>query len=291
MMSRILQLRHTLTKLGTAAMNASQQAQAQPQPQTQQQQQQQPRDAYAFGNVTPKSEHASTPEPVDPYVVDSSTIQSCFAALEDFDAWDADAPSYWSSMFEDRTVPRALGEVASSRLHYDPETACTIILIRSARLILMFSMLDYHARMQMATEGEYSRAGGGMVWIDCVPALEQDIRSTISDMLWCVPYALGDVDLTGKVASIQHDGAGALVILQSMRLVTYCRFATLEQTQMAQNILNRMNTTIGVRSAISWDEEIESKENLEAFQGLTVSDAAFTPPSSNVTPSPRQYSQ
>jgi hypothetical protein len=272
---------------GTTAVNVSLQRQQKQQQQQQAPQQQSPTDPY--GNVSPKSEQTSSPEPfIDPYVdpyIDSATIQSCFEALEDFDGWDADAPSYWKSMFEDRTAPGALGEVASSRLHYDVETACTIILIRSARLILMHGMLDYHARMQMATAGEYGRVGGGMVWNDCVPALEQDTRSTISDMLWCVPYALGDVDLTGKVASIQHDGAGALVILQSMRLVTYCRFATPEQTLTAQNILNRMNTTIGVRSAISWDEEIDSQQNLAAFQGLTVSDVAFTPPST-VTPSP-----
>ncbi|KAM0664392.1 hypothetical protein ACQRIU_006974 [Beauveria bassiana] len=227
---------------------------------------------------------------MDPYI-DTTAVQSCFEVLEDFDEWDADAPSYWRSTFEDRTAPASLGDFAFLQLHYDVETACVIILIRSARLILLHGMVDYHARMQMATAGEYGRIGGGLPWNDCVPALEQDIRSTISDMLWCVPYALGDVDHMGKMASIQSDGAGALVILQSMRLVTYCRLATQEQKLAAQSILNRMNITIGVRSAISWDEEVESKANLAAFQGLTVSNAAFTSPSTFTPPPPQQHFQ
>lgn len=176
-------------------------------------------------------------------------IEECFESLHEFATWDMEAASYWQNTFEGRTVPTTLGEVAFGSRYYDPETACTIILVRCSRLILILSMLEYRDRM-IAMGDEEATAQ----WADCVPALIQDLRSTIDDMLSCVPYALGDLDPSGRPVSMGYDGAGALVILQPVRLVTYCRHTTPQQAQASQDILNRLNTTMGIRSAISWEE-------------------------------------
>ncbi|KAF5974253.1 c6 transcription [Fusarium coicis] len=62
---------------------------------------------------------------------------------DEFDDWDEEAPFYWRNTFESRTVPIALGKVATGSHYYDHETACTIILIRLSRLILLISLLEY----------------------------------------------------------------------------------------------------------------------------------------------------
>ena len=38
----------------------------------------------------------------------ASVIQGCFETLDDFQAWDAEAASYWESMFHGRGSPTAL---------------------------------------------------------------------------------------------------------------------------------------------------------------------------------------
>lgn len=184
--------------------------------------------------------------------IDAPLIRECFEYLDEFTAWDSEAAKYWKLNFEDRVFPATLGEPATGVGHYDPETACTIILVRCSRLILLMSMLEYRDRMQLVTGGAYGLVGIGAQWADFVSTLEHDIRSTIDDMLYCVPYALGDLDPKGRHTSAAYDGAGALVIVQPMRLVTFCRHATRQQEQAAQRILSRINTTMGIKSAIPW---------------------------------------
>jgi hypothetical protein len=181
-------------------------------------------------------------------------LQACFEALEEFDTWDAEAEPFWKQTFEGLTVPAALGEMARSATYYDPQTACTIILIRSARLVLLLSLVEYHGRMQRVTGGEYGSGERGVAWACCIPVLERDIGSTIDDVLSSVPHALGDVDPSGRPASMACDGAGALVIMQSIRLVTHCCYATPEQLRTAQKVMHRIYGTVGIRSAVPLDK-------------------------------------
>ncbi|KAJ8120369.1 hypothetical protein ONZ43_g2910 [Nemania bipapillata] len=189
------------------------------------------------------------------YQTDQYILQECFESLEEFDRWDTEAGPYWKDTFDGRSIA-ALGELATSAAYYDPKTACIIILVRSARLVLLLSILEYYDAIRGAcSEAEAWRIGDRAAWENCVPILQQKTRLTIDDMLYCVPFALGDLGPDGSPVSIPPDGAATLVVFQPMRLVTYCAYATPVQRQRSQDILSRMKTGIGVRSAIPWDEQ------------------------------------
>lgn len=220
-----------------------------------------------LGNTAPQpdvdmSSPASSYEHVDADTM--ARIQTCFETLEEFDAWDAEAASYWQNTFSCRAAPTTLGSLASNATYYDPETACIIILVRSARLILLTSMLVYFGKsQQMATHGggmgsneeAYGQHHHNGVWGECIPLLENDARKTIDDILAAVPYALGDIDQRGLPTSMAHDGAGALVITQSIRLITSNHYCTPDQLERAHSILHRINGVIGIRAAKGWDGE------------------------------------
>lgn len=159
----------------------------------------------------------------------TSVIQGCFETLDDFQTWDAEAVSHWATLFQGRGTPTAPGKVASVA-HYDAETACTIILIRSARLILLMSMIAY---IDMA---------------EWTPVLENEVEMVISDMLACVPHALGEQDPAG-LSSVSYDGASAVMIHQPMRLLASCAYTTPEQLRSVNDILARLNAGIGIRAA------------------------------------------
>ncbi|KAK9791695.1 hypothetical protein SCARD494_07484 [Seiridium cardinale] len=182
-----------------------------------------------------------------------SLLRACFEALDEFDSWDLDAGCYWKRAFEGRSAPAALGEVATKAKFYDPETACTIILVRSARLVLLLTILEHYESTRVSSsDTEHGAIDEASAWMECVPILKQNIGSTIDDMLRSVPFAMGDLDANGHPVSMPHDGAAALVILQPIRLVTYCPFATKQQKSNSQDILDRINRAIGVRAATSW---------------------------------------
>jgi len=185
---------------------------------------------------------------------DAPILQACFEALGEFDTWDAEAEAYWKSTFDGRSIPAALGELAAREAYYDPKTACIIILVRSARLIMLLSILEYHDTIRVSNGDEPWSVGDESAWADCIPVLEHSVRLTIDDMLCCVPFALGDLSPDGQSANMPYDGAAALVITQPMRLVTYCAYATPEQRQRSQEILIRMRSVIGLRSAVSWEQ-------------------------------------
>ena len=178
----------------------------------------------------------------------TSIIQSCSETLDDFHQWDVEAADYWDSMFKGRGSPTALGEVASGTTHYDVETACTIILIRSARLILLMSMIAHHYLHEQRTSIGVSLA-------EYIPFLEMDVTAVLDDILASVPYALGDVGRGGLPGTVAHDGAAAIVIVHSIRLVSSCAYLTPEQDRKATEILARLNAGIGIRAAVVLGEE------------------------------------
>ncbi|KAM5349740.1 hypothetical protein ACJ41O_006245 [Fusarium nematophilum] len=149
---------------------------------------------------------------------EQAIIQECFEMLDSFDTWDKEAAAYWQITFEGRAVPTALGEVFSDKTYYDAETACIIILVRSARLILLLTMLLYHSKLRVAHDEEQMTLDCNDLWVECISVLKRDVGKTIDDILSSVPYALGDVDPSGAPASMPHDGAGAIIIVHSIRL-------------------------------------------------------------------------
>ncbi|KPM40498.1 hypothetical protein AK830_g6040 [Neonectria ditissima] len=209
-------------------------------------------------------------------------LQECFEVLQDFDMWDEEAAAHWQSTFTDRTVPIALGEVASGNMYYDAETACIIILVRSARLILLLSILLYHSKMQRAN---IAALGDMEQWAASVEVLKQHVGKTMDDILSSVPYALGDTDANGLPAATPRDGAGAIVIVHSIRLITHCAYVTEEQLDEAKSILARMNATIGIRSAVEWvnAQSCESRwaEEQASLRSMFVANGSLpSPPSS-----------
>ncbi|CRK41810.1 hypothetical protein BN1723_005203 [Verticillium longisporum] len=225
MMSRVLSLRNTLTR--NSCLSHGQRPSQ---------------------RVSPASPVDQTPDKI------VSTIRMSFEALEDFVHWDAEAGAYWEQSFVGRTVPTMLGQVASGMTSYDADTAWIIILIRSPRLILLLTMLLYYGKTQTGPVAFRSTQEDSAAWEACVSFLEDDARKTIDDILHSVPYPLGDLSSDGQPASMPHDGASAFIIVQSIRLAAYCAYSTPDQLQKAQSILIRINTTIGIRSALGWEE-------------------------------------
>ncbi|AEO71237.1 uncharacterized protein THITE_2147922 [Thermothielavioides terrestris NRRL 8126] len=187
----------------------------------------------------------------------AALLQSCFETLDDFHNWDAEAAAYWRNTFEGRTTPTALGEVAAGTTHYDPETACIIILVRSERLILLMSMIAYHHYQQ-----HHSTIPDPCLTA-CVPILEQHVHLAIEDMLASVPYALGDVGPGGAPGTLAHDGAAAIVIVQSIRLVASCALASPEQLRRATAVLARLDAGIGIRAAAGPGLRVDEQEGEE----------------------------
>lgn len=203
-------------------------------------------------------ENPSRSENQEPFdETDQSTLYACFEALGEFDTWDRDAELYWKDTFDGRRFPATLGEPPNTATYCDPKTACILILVRCARLILLLSILEYYDAIRVPCRNN-GGVGDRTAWANCIPVLEQNVRLTIDDMLYCVPFALGDLGPDGAPVSTHQDGAAALVVFQPMKLVTYCVYATVEQRKSSQHILNRMKTAIGVRSAISWEEQAAS---------------------------------
>lgn len=198
----------------------------------------------------------------------AALIQTCFQSLEEFDEWDRDAASYWQTTFEGRTLPTSLGEVGTGMIYCDPQTACVVVLVRSARLILLLSLLLYHDRLQQLSDTTQAvddeRLAG---WAQCLPTLHRDVHRCIDDMLASVPFALGDVDPSGRPTTMAYDGASAIVILHPLRLIMHCGYATEEHMEKAKRILGRINASIGVRSAASW--ETAKFPNMGSHKGTT----------------------
>lgn len=200
-----------------------------------------------------------SPPLVDDPAEQAAVLQDCFETLDAFHRWDEEAAEYWKTTFEGRAVPTSLGEVAASsspsstgvgmggnpQQYYDVETACTMILTRSERLVLLMSMIAYHWYQDRAGRG----AETGLA--ECVGVLGRHVGMAIDDILASVPYALGDVGPGGVPSSLTHDGAAAIVIVQSIRLVASCALASPAQRRRALDVLARLDGAIGIRAAAS----------------------------------------
>jgi hypothetical protein len=86
--------------------------------------------------------------------------------------------------------------------------------------------------------------------------LRQDMHLTIDDMIACVPYAMGDVNVCGQASSLPYDAAAALVIRHSIKVVTYCCYWDAEQMQTTQQILSRIDRAIGLQPVAACKDEL-----------------------------------
>jgi hypothetical protein len=115
-------------------------------------------------------------------------------------------------------------------------------------------MLQYYAMVLAGEINEHSTTQGDRVaWENCSSLLKADVKKCINDILASVPYAFGDVDMHGQPTSIMYDGAAGIIILHSIRWLTFCSYASPEQVKKAEKILDRMNAGIGIRSAVGVD--------------------------------------
>ncbi|KAI1810820.1 hypothetical protein GGS20DRAFT_152085 [Poronia punctata] len=259
LMSKVMRLRHNLFKFGPGLDT----------------------EQSPSGDIPSESGTRSSEE-------DATILQACFEALGEFDTWDTEAEAYWKNTFDGKSIPAALGELANRATYYDPKTACIIILVRSARLIMLLSILEYHDTVRVSSGTDDWMVGDESAWADCIPILEHSVRLTIDDMLCCVPFALGDLSPDGQSVSMPHDGAAALIIIQPMRLVTYCVYASPEQRQRSQEILNRMRSAIGLRSAVSWEQQAASSTSGPERPGTQSLIRAMALLATRGTPSPSQ---
>jgi hypothetical protein len=89
-------------------------------------------------------------------------------------------------------------QASTSLSFYDAETACIIVLIRSARLTLLVSMLQYYDEIMQFEDNILGMLlGNRPAWQECGAMLEQDVIRTIDDILASVPYVFGDIDPGG----------------------------------------------------------------------------------------------
>ena len=208
---------------------------------------------------------------IDPvFETTRQTLQLCFQKLDEFDAWDREAASFWQMTFVGRPTPGALGQAATNTTIYDAETACIVVLIRSARLTLLVTMLQYCDEiLQSVNVGLHLLLGDRTAWEECRDILERDIITTIDDILASVPYALGDVSSSGGPGTMPYDGAGAIVILHAIRLLTCYSYAAPDQMQLVKGILTRMNAQMGIRAAVSVAEAEIHARKLSSARSLS----------------------
>ncbi|KAI1823763.1 hypothetical protein F4861DRAFT_549510 [Xylaria intraflava] len=219
------------------------------------------------------------------YEQDEAKLQACFETFGDLDAWDMEAQPYWKNTFGSRSVPAAFGTLAQRETYCDPRTACLIIFVRCSRLVLLLSILEYYDKIQAScSESGIWRVGNPMAWAECIPMLKQDVHLAIDETLYCVPFAMGDRGPDGTPISSFQDGAATLLINQQVRLITYCAYATPEQRRSARNILTRMKSAVGVKSATPWEDLADPQQ--PGTEGLVRAMASLMNTETPVPPPP-----
>ncbi|KAH8646332.1 hypothetical protein BX600DRAFT_519154 [Xylariales sp. PMI_506] len=217
-----------------------------------------------------------------------ATLVSCLELLTEFDKWDQDAIPYWEAKFPHRTPPSAMGRIAKEIKYYDVGTACSVLLVRSSRMVMCLSILRYIDAMQAASAAaspaftstpstgpihtttppssastspcsplatihyEDNNIINTIITPSEVSSVHQQIRSVVEDILALVPYALGDIDPFGNPQSNPRDGAGGLIILWPLLLVAHCPLATPVQIQHTRAILGRIGSSMGIRGVYRW---------------------------------------
>lgn len=228
---------------------------------------------------------------------------SCMQVLHEFRQWDqtiANSPAFNPEIVELRTstkesyspisplsmkapdsdtaVPPAVDNQPVPK-RYDSTTACTVILLKSSRLILLLSLLAFFKRLRDWVAA-YPRLLGDPAENPMLAAfsdpsasmadaekLLDDVRESVAEIERCVPFAVGheDDDLDG-IASFQEGGAGrgaglrlatnqvevaaaGLIIMSPLILVVMCPYSTPQQKKMCVDVLRRLDKNMGIRAA------------------------------------------
>lgn len=237
----------------------------------------------------------------------------CMKVLGELSEWDQDitrSPAFnpdiaevgSSSAILSPISPLTAEEPLKQQQHprpnrYDNRTACTVILLKSTRVMLLLSLLAYLKSLKdwvvayprligdpaasLLLAAMFSSAS---VSAPNVEKLLDDVRESVGEIERCVPFAVGSErdDLDG-IASFQegsgmgHDStttlssnqievaAAALIIMHPLILIAMCPYSTPQQKQMSIDVLHRMDKNMGIRAARHRLRELAESETRGLF--------------------------
>ncbi|KAI0547060.1 hypothetical protein F4679DRAFT_555684 [Xylaria curta] len=177
-------------------------------------------------------------------------IQSCSLLLHEFDEWDLYAATYWNLHFEQSAAPPSLGKARVSARHYDMKTSSTVVLLRACRIQFSAALLKFCRGFKAMQSGSEDGAIHPLASI-VETKLEKEIALAISDMHYCMPYALGRLDDKGYTMRTDIDTAAgkAFAIRGPVKLIVNCSVAREEQRLQSQKYLAMISEIAGLRPA------------------------------------------
>ncbi|KAI0466203.1 hypothetical protein F4859DRAFT_497973 [Xylaria cf. heliscus] len=179
-------------------------------------------------------------------------IQECSLLLHEFDEWDLYAATYWNSHFEGAAAPPSLGKANVGTRHYDGKTAKTIVLVRACRIQFSAALLKFCRSFKAVLQD-----GDIHPLVSIVDfKLEKEIALAISDIHYCMPYALGRLDDRGDAKGTDIDAAAghAFAIRDSVKIIVNCSVVKEEQRLQSQRYLTMIGEIAGLRSPIQSNE-------------------------------------
>ncbi|KAI1749781.1 hypothetical protein F4782DRAFT_511496 [Xylaria castorea] len=203
-------------------------------------------------SFNPSSKHYSSHLPlISGYKEDIwNKIQDCSLLLHEFDQWDRYAATYWNLHFEGATAPPSLGTACVIARHYDGKTASTVVLLRACRIQFSAALLKFCRSFKSVPAGSRDSDIHPLASIVELK-LEREIALAISDMHYCMPYALGRLDDQGYTQSTDIDTAAgkAFAIRDSVKIIVNCSVAQEEQRLQSQKYLAMIGEIAGLRPA------------------------------------------
>ncbi|KAI0859618.1 hypothetical protein F4860DRAFT_481665 [Xylaria cubensis] len=177
-------------------------------------------------------------------------IQDCSLLLHEFDEWDLYAATYWNLHFSQAAAPPSLGKARVSARHYDAKTASTVVLLRACRIQFSVALLKFCRGFQAIESGSQVGAIHPLASVVEIK-LEKEIALAISDMHYCMPYALGRLDDQGYTKSTDIDTAAgkAFAVRGPVKLIVNCSVAREEQRLQSQKYLAMISEIAGLRPA------------------------------------------
>ncbi|KAI1736026.1 hypothetical protein F4680DRAFT_433160 [Xylaria scruposa] len=177
-------------------------------------------------------------------------IQACSLLLHEFDEWDLYAATYWNLHFGRSVAPPSLGRARVGARHYDIKTASTVVLLRACRIQFSAALLKFCRGSKAMQSGPQDGSIHPLASI-VETKLEKEIALAISDMHYCMPYALGRVDDQGYTMSTDIDTAAgkAFAIRGPVKLIVNCSVAREEQRLQSQKYLAMISEIAGLRPA------------------------------------------
>lgn len=177
-------------------------------------------------------------------------IQECSLLLHEFDEWDQYAATYWHSHFQGAVPPPGLGKARVGARHYDIKTASTVALVRACRIQFSDALLKFCRSFKAVQAGSQGGDIYSLVFVvGC--KLEREIALAISDIHYCMPYALGRLDDQGYAKDTDIDAAAgkAFAVRGSVKIIVNCSVAREEQRLQSQRYLAMISEIAGLHPA------------------------------------------